>query len=94
MADKLYRVKKDTFMWLKGAIIKLTSEGSDGGYIAISDLWDVVPLNGEYISRRIIEHPDNSEFFERVHDVTVLGKLRYLTTPEARKAHEELYKAK
>lgn len=90
MSKRYYRVKKDTFLWLKGAIIE--SENS-GGYTAISDLWNATDkLDGEYITCKIIEAADNSEWFERVHEVSVLGKAKYLTTAMAREAHDELYK--
>lgn len=71
---KYYRVKKDTFLWREGAIIK--SDECDKGYTAIEDIWDAVPcIEGEYISSRIIEHPDNSSFFERVYPDSIKGKL-------------------
>jgi hypothetical protein len=89
--SKLYRVEKDTFMWVKGAILKLTSDGS--GYQSISDIWDKVDLRGEYITKHIIENAENADTFVRVHDVSVLGKVKYLTTEAARKAHNELYKS-
>jgi hypothetical protein len=69
---KHYRVKKDTFLWKEGAIIKLESDG----YKAIEDVWDAVPCIGtEYISARIIEHIDNAEFFERVYPDNIKGKI-------------------
>lgn len=89
MSKKYYRVKKDTFMWLEGAILE---SDNDGGYKPISDLWDAVDLKTEYITAHIIENPDSSDWFERVHEISLLGKAKYLTTAKAREAHAELYK--
>lgn len=74
---KFYRVKKDTFLWKEGAIIKHnSSRGSVGGYDAIEDIWDMTPeTNQEYISTKIIEHEANSEFFERVYPDSISGKF-------------------
>lgn len=70
---KYYRVKKDNFLWKEGAI--LTDEGK-GQYSAIQDIWDNNPCVGEeYISSRIIEHPDSSEYFERVYPDTFKGNI-------------------
>ena len=70
---KYYRVKKDTFMWLEGAI--LSDDNSSDGYKAIQDVWDKVELKGEYISPRIIEDKDNADFFERVYPDTIKGNI-------------------
>jgi hypothetical protein len=71
---KYYRVKKDTFLWKEGAIIKCADD--EKGYVAIEDVWDAVPCVGnEYISKRIIEHSGNAEFFERVYPDSIKGKL-------------------
>lgn len=76
--EKYYRVKEDTFMWAKGAIIKHnSSKGSDGGYEHIDSIFESVPLAGEYISERIIEHPDNAKYFERVYKVDFATKTVY-----------------
>jgi hypothetical protein len=75
---KYYRVKKDTFIWKDGAVLKEGnySGSSTSGYRAIEDIWDATPTIGtEYISARIVEHPDNSEFFERVYQDTIGGKV-------------------
>lgn len=90
---RYYRVRQDTFMWDKGAILKYNSNyGSQGGYQAISDIWDACDLTDEYISTPIIEK--NPEWFERVYEVTVLGKAKYLAKDAAKKAHDALYKEK
>lgn len=74
---KHYKVSKDTFMWKAGAVIKEQNQGgAHHGYVAIEDIWDTVPtIGGEYISARIVEHPDNAEFFERVYPDTLGGKI-------------------
>ncbi len=78
--DKYYRVKKDTFMWKEGAILRADSDLNAidpvGGYRAVEDIWDSTPINGaEYISARIIEHPLNADIFERVYPDSITGKL-------------------
>lgn len=77
---KHYRLKKDTFLWKAGAILQhdpaSTNDTLRLGYRPVEDIWDAVPvLGGEYISARIIEHPDNAEYFERVYPDTLKGKL-------------------
>jgi len=75
---KYYRVKKDTFLWVAGAIISNTGGNTPGtGYLPIEDIWDKVPPGTEYITDKIIEHPDNAEWFERVYPDTLNGKLFY-----------------
>lgn len=78
-----YRVKSDNFLWKKGAILR----GSSDGYRPIEDVWDATPVNDtEYISKRIIEHPDNSKYFERVYLTS--DESRYLTAAEYRKQYK------
>ena len=73
MSKKYYRVKKDNFMWRAGAIL---SDNGEGRYTAIEDIWNnVKSLGNEYISGRIIEDAENSEYFERVYSDTISGKL-------------------
>jgi len=65
---KYYRVVKDTFLWNKGAILKLGEDlgNGEGGYMPIEDIWnanDSVP--NEYINAKIIEA--SPEWFERVY---------------------------
>lgn len=78
-------------MWKAGAILELDEEqGSAGGYSTIlEDVWDAVPLGGEYISTQIIEHPDNAKFFERVYETT---HETYITKDEVIKIHQEDFK--
>lgn len=71
---KYYRVIKDTFLWKEGAILS-NSYDNNKGYVAIEDIWNKVPIGGEYISAEIIEHPDNSDFFERVYSDDIKGKI-------------------
>lgn len=84
-----YRVKQDNFLWKAGAIIK---RGSSGGYSPIEDIWDSTPVNdAEYVSRRIIEHPDNAKYFERVYPDTLSGKL-FKTKDQLLKLYEGAFK--
>lgn len=75
-------------MWKEGAIISNVTTG----YTAIEDIWDKVPLGGEYISARIVEHPDNSVFFERVYQDSVKGSF-YRTADQLREAYNKSFKA-
>lgn len=97
MSKKHYRVEKDTPLWEKGAILQhMSISGSrDGGYRAISDLWDATKeLGDEYLSVRIVEAEDNSTFFVRVYDVNILGKVKYLVRDDAKKAQADLHTTK
>lgn len=70
---KYYRVRNDTFLWQAGAILH---KNDAGGYVAIEDVWDSVPIvYSEYISASIVEHEGNAEFFERVYPDSVSGKI-------------------
>ncbi len=93
MSKKYYRVIKDTFMWEAGAILKFdSSQGSKGGYEAISDIWDATTLYGEYISKSIIE--ENPDWFERVYEINVLGKVSFATKEVAKATAAKLFKGK
>jgi hypothetical protein len=75
-------------MWEEGAILK-----SDGdGYRAISSLWDRVPLSNEYISDRIIEHPDNADLLQEVWPIGKFEKAVFGTRKQAQAAAAALYK--
>lgn len=93
MSKKYYRVTTDNFLWRSGAVIAFSKEhSSEGGYTPIEDIWDTTPVNGsEYISARIIEHPDNAEFFERVYPDDLGGKI-YRTADQLKKLYEEKMK--
>lgn len=69
---KYYRVKKNTFLWQPGAILK---DQDKGHYVAIEDIWDKVPGHSEYISAKVVESKENEEFFERVYPDTIAGKI-------------------
>lgn len=63
-------------MWKAWAILKLEKKDNDlRWYAAISDIWDVCCLGTEYISKKVIEAPENSEFFERVYGDDISWKL-------------------
>lgn len=87
---KYYRVKKDTFMWLEGAII--SDKGDEGhGYLPIEDIWNKVELKTEYISAHIIENPLNSDTFERVYPDTLKGSI-YRTADQLKDMYKESFK--
>lgn len=89
---KHYRVKKDTFLWKEGAILKHQGENTDG-YRAIEDVWDVTPVNdSEYISSQIIEHSDSKDFFERVYPDIVTGKV-FITKDQIVEAYKTVFAA-
>lgn len=88
MAKKFYRVKKDTFMWLEGAILEY-DEDEGNGYGAINDLWDAVELDGEYITANIIEK--NPDWFERVYEMSKAGKAVYVTKEKAREMASQFF---
>ncbi len=91
---RYFRVTSTNFMWEEGAILEYDkSTGSDGGYRAISSLWDKVPLESEYISARIIEHPDNADMFSEVWPLGKLEKGMFGTKKQAQAAAAALYKA-
>ena len=90
---KFYRVKKTNFLWDEGAILECDArEGENGGYRAISDLWDRMDLGSEYISAPIIEAPENAEFFERVYPLGAIEKKLFGTKKQAQAAAAALYK--
>jgi hypothetical protein len=83
MSKVYFRVKKDNFMWEEGAILEKNGTiGTSGGYEAVEDIWEVVPLKGEYISSNIIEN--SPEWFERVYPDN-LDKLIFKTKDELKK---------
>jgi hypothetical protein len=90
MATKHYRVVQDNFLWKEGAILK---HNGSNGYEPIEDIWDSTPSNGsEYISTRIIEHPDNAAFFERVYKDDLAGNV-YRTAEKMRTMYKDAFKA-
>lgn len=76
---KFYRVKKDNFLWKEGAILK--QDESESGYEPVTDIWNVLENQTEYITSRVIEN--NSEWFERVYEVNGLTKAIYLAKDKA-----------
>jgi len=86
---KYFIVKKDTPLWLKGAILKPTD--TENGYNAISDLWDAnEKINNEYLTATIIE--SQPEWFERVYETSILGKAKFLTKEKAREFYNQTFK--
>lgn len=93
MTEKYYRVRKDTFLWVAGAVLKLAPNlGKAGGYCPVEDIWNKIPLNTEYISSWIIEHPDNADYFERIYPDTLGGKI-FKTKDQLVAHYNETFKA-
>ncbi len=91
--SKHYQVLEDNFLWQKGAILKQDEDGE--GYRPIDDLWDTTEENGnEYISARIIEAPENKQYFQRVYVMSKGKKVLYLTKEKAREASSKFYEGK
>lgn len=91
MSKKLYRVKKDTFLWDEGAIIVGTKRDScTTGYEAVSEIWNKIDDQDEYISEKIIIN--NPDYFERVYEVNALSKVLYKTREEAKEYMKKLHK--
>lgn len=87
---KHYRVKQTNFLWKEGAILQFNN---NNGYVPIEDIWNNTPVNeAEYISTRIVEHPNNSEFFERVYKDTLGGAL-YKTKDQMIEAYKGVFKS-
>ena len=78
MAEKYYRVKKDTFLWKAGAILQCrTPSNQQSYYTAIEDIWDVLPLDSPVLYSDVVEHPDNAAWFERVYKYSALSQAAY-----------------
>lgn len=85
--SKFYRVKKDTFLWDEGAIIK--SEGN--GYTPIEDIWNKTKDQTEYITDKIVEYPSNTDSFERVYPDNLKGGI-YRTADKLREVYKTAFK--
>lgn len=93
--SKHYRVIKDHPLWEVGAI--LAQGDDDDSYRAISDIWTKELKNDNNTSnwtegKSLVE--GQPEWFERVYEVSVLGKAKYLSKEAAKNAHNKLYKEK
>ena len=87
--DKFYRVKKDTFLWDEGAILKFsTAHGDGGGYQAFDEMWEKEATGSEYISAKIIE--GSPEWFERVYKVPSMTDVVF----EVREKAKEIFNSK
>jgi hypothetical protein len=89
MTDKLYRVKKDTYVWVEGAIIK---KNTDGDYQAINDIWNVegndeltkfLEKGNFYVSAEVVEN--SPDWFERVYKVSSLKGMLYVVKDKMKK---------
>jgi len=78
--SKYYRVKKDTFICLKDAILSNSVDAKV--YKPVEDVWDKTPVNAApggvgtagFIAR-LVEHESNADIFERVYKDSISGKL-------------------
>lgn len=87
---RYYKVIKDHPYWEVGAIIK----GGDGdNYCPTDDLFlkDIDGLTtGNYVEDVVVEN--SPDFFERVYQVSVLKRVKYLSKADARKVTAQSYK--
>ena len=84
---RYYRVLKDTPLWKEGAI--LINQKDNTEYHAIEDIWETVPLAGEYLSPCIIE--SQPEWFERVYSGAI-NKAIMVTKEELVKHYASNFK--
>jgi len=91
---KFYKVIKDHPMWEVGCIISNKTDG-DSYYPVHGDMY-LKDIKG--VTERWHEGDDlvenQPEWFQRVYEVDVLGKVKYLAKDAARAAYEQLYKEK
>lgn len=83
---KFYRVKKDNFMYVAGAILKLENYN----YVSITDLWNVHEDQTEFLTPRLVEK--SPEWFERVYEVSDFGKAKYVLKEKAQEIAAKFYK--
>lgn len=96
MSKKYYRVLKDTPLWSESAIIVQEQENGQW-FSAIEDYWDTegseaMRKDGDtpYMDSRIVEN--NPDFYERVYEMTTLGKMVFVTKEEAKKQAAKFFK--
>jgi hypothetical protein len=90
---KVYRVRKDNFLWKSGAILEFFKSEPyiPGGYRPNEDIWDTSPYNGtEFISPPVVEN--NPEWFERVYPVEVDHSMVYVPRDKAVEIIKSRYK--
>lgn len=87
--SKYYRVLKETPIWEEGCILSNDS----GHYKPISDLW-VKDIKGvdEAWWEGAAAVENQPTWFQRVYEVSVLGKAKYLTKDAAKDAYAKLHK--
>ena len=84
-----FRVKKDTFLWAEGAIL---SDKGNREVLPIEDIWNKTQNQGEYITRRIIEDPNNADYFEKVYKDSITGNL-YKTKDQLVDMYKAVFKS-
>lgn len=92
---KFYKVIKDHPYWEVGAIVSDTGPEKNGRnyYKAINELWiKDIEKPGD-----LNEYPEvvegSTEFFERVYEVSLATKVKYLAKDAAREAVSKFYKS-
>jgi hypothetical protein len=86
VAEKYYKVIKDTPAWKKGAILK---QDADGDYRAINDLWDAIEDLGSYHETgRVVEH---SSFYERVYAMGKAQKMLFVSREKAQEMASKFF---
>jgi hypothetical protein len=97
MTTKYYRTKQNLPDLEAGAILKLVGDDS---YESISDLWDTdsrdkaITYDTCNLAWNGVIVENSPEWFERIYEVGVLGKTKYLVKSAAQTAYGELHKAK
>ena len=79
---KYYRVKRDTFLWEEGAILRENEQRN--GYIPLQDVWNKTENQSEYITKNLIEN--NPDWFERVYEGSI-DKLTFVTKEQLKKVY-------
>lgn len=87
--EKYYRLTKDSATHKKGAIF----QKKEVNYSAISDLWDEESLkNGVSWAECPAVIENSPEWYERVYELSLLGKTKYAIKEIAQKRYEETYR--
>lgn len=88
---KFYKVIKDHPTWEVGAI--LSNQKDSDRYYPISDLWvkDIEGVDENwYEGKQLVEN--QTEWFTKVYEHKLIGKVKYLSKSEAQKLYKEQYK--
>lgn len=96
MTTQYYRVLKDVPYFAAGAILE---QGNGSSYVATDDYWNTEAADKclkdgstPYLTKFEVEY--SPEFFERVYEISKLGKMMYVTKEAARAEAAKLFKNK